>query len=113
MPPPPAPLTRRLLAALETHAREDAGPVALGDWPALSQLFDRELSLLSRLAAAAEIEGAAKDPELKRRAGILRARYDGRAKTLQQATAALAEERDQIDATRRRGRDIGRAYAQR
>ena len=40
----------RLLAALETHARDDCGPLALADWPALSSLFDRELALITRLA---------------------------------------------------------------
>lgn len=111
MPSSPAPLTRRLLAALETHARDDAGPVALADWETLSRLFDRELALLSRLATVVESEGAANDPELKRRAGALRSRYDRRAQTLTRAAAALAEERDAIQASRRRNRAVRSTYA--
>jgi hypothetical protein len=113
MPNSPASLTRRLLAALETHARDDVGPAALADWEALSRLFDRELALLSRLATAAEHEGAQDDPELKRRAGTLRSRYQRRAQSLAHASAALVEERDAIELSRRRSRAVSSAYAKR
>jgi hypothetical protein len=110
MPSTPAPLTRRLLAALETHVHEDTGPVALGDWPALSHLFDRELALITRLATAAEQEGAAHDPEIRERAAALQQRYQHRTRTLNTAADALREEQRSLHEVRRRTRAISRAY---
>lgn len=112
-PTSPAPLTRRLLAALESHAREDAGPLALADWPALSSLFDRELALLTRLAAAAQAEGAAEDAEVQSRAAALQRRYRDRAGTMARHARELQAERDAIRSSRRNARAVGAAYAAR
>lgn len=113
MPYRPAPLTRRLLAALETHAHEDTGPVGLADWAALSSLFDRELQLVTRLAGAVDAEDAAQDPGLQDRAAALQRRYQGRARVLSDAAQQLAAEQQTLTQTRRRTRAIGQAYAAR
>ena len=111
--PPPAPVTRRLLAALETHAREDAGPMALADWSTLASLFDRELQLITRLAAAAQEEGAANDPELRSRAAALRSRYDARGRRISQQQQELRAEQQALNGTRRRARAVTAAYSPR
>ena len=108
--PTPAPLTRRLLAALESHAREDVGPLALADWAALSSLFDRELALLTRLATAAEQEGAVNQPQLRERAHLLRARYHQRQQRLARGAEQLREERSNLATARQRSRTIASAY---
>lgn len=109
----PAPLTRRLLAALESHAHEDSGPLALAEWRSLSNLFDRELSLLTRLAGAAAAEGAADDPELSSRAALLHERYQKRARLIDESRRALVQEREQLRSSRRKTRAISAAYASR
>lgn len=108
--PTPAPLTRRLLAALESHAREDVGPLALADWAALSNLFDRELALLTRLATAAEQEGASRQEELRERATVLRSRYRQRQQRLARGAQQLREERASLATARQRSREIATAY---
>lgn len=107
----PAPLTRRLLAALESHSREDSGPLALSEWQSLSSLFDRELMLLTRLAGAAKAEGAADDPELRSRAESLRERYQKRARVIDESHRALTQEREQLRSSRRKTRAVSAAYA--
>jgi hypothetical protein len=106
----PAPLTRRLLAALESHAREDVGPLALADWAALSSLFDRELALLTRLATAAKEEDAAKHADLRERADALRTRYHHRQHRLARGAQKLQEERSSLNTARQRSREIANAY---
>ena len=108
----PAPLTRRLLAALETHSREDAGPLALADWAALSSLFDHELALLTRLAESVEHEDAARDLELRARAEGLRTRYARRAEALADGMRRLQHDRAALETSGRRSRAVGRAYSE-
>ncbi|HEX2100304.1 MAG TPA: hypothetical protein VHF69_06565 [Candidatus Synoicihabitans sp.] len=111
MPRPPGPLTRRLLAALETHVHDDAGPIATADWAALSNLFDRELALLTRLTAAAQAEGSAENGDVRSRAGELLRRYQHRGETLTRATRELRDELGTVDQARRRTRAVSAAYA--
>ena len=111
MPRPPGPLTRRLLAALETHVHDDAGPIATADWAALANLFDRELALLTRLTAATQHEGSDTDADVRNRAGELLRRYQKRGKTLERASRELRAELGTVEQTRRRTRAVSTAYA--
>ncbi len=104
---PPSPATLRLLACAEAFGREEDGAVRLEDWPALAELLDRELAVITRLAG----ETPSTDPALLARASVLQARYQGLSEIITSAQARVSEELNGLAEASRRARSVQTAYA--
>ena len=105
-------IIRRLLAALEGCAAEEAGLTAQEDWAGLSALFVHELALLHRLAHEHELAGRflADDKELMARVEAVQNRHAVLQSRLAAGHARLRDRLGEIDRTRGRVRAVRGAY---
>ncbi|NDC73986.1 hypothetical protein EBZ70_01545 [bacterium] len=103
---PPSAVTLRLLACAEAFGREEDGAVGLEDWPALAELLDRELAVITRLAE----QGPAHDPALTARATVLQERYMRLGEIVTLAQARVSEEMTGLAEASRRARSVQTAY---
>ncbi len=103
----PSPTTLRILACVESFARQEDGAVGHDDWPGLVQILERELALLTRFACEA---AAAPDDELAHRAGVLRERYSSLSDHITIARLRDESELCRLGETTRRIRDVKNAY---
>ena len=110
--PRSAQIIRRLLAALEGCAAEEAGLTAQEDWAGLAELFVRELALLHRLAHEHDLAGRflADDTELQARVGAVQNRHAMLQSRLATGLACVRGRLDEIDRTRGRMRAVRGAY---
>lgn len=104
---PPTSATLRLLACAEAFGREEDGAVGHEDWPALAALLDRELAVLTRLAA----EPPTRDPALESRAAALAERYQKLGDLVSAAQTRVAAELAELGEAARRARAVQGAYA--
>lgn len=104
-----SPVTQRLMACVEAFCHEEEGVIGHDDWPALAGLLERELAVLTRLAADAS-EPERIDPRLLARARALRERYAALERRTAAARARAAEELSGIDGAGHRLRAVHGAY---
>jgi hypothetical protein len=104
---PPSPATLRLLACAEAFGREEDGAVEFEDWPALAELLDRELAVITRLAEQAP----SADPALAARAAVLQERYVRLGEIVTSAQTRVSEELTRLAEASRRARSVQTAYA--
>lgn len=103
--------TRRLLACVESFAHQEEGAIGHDDWPALASLLDRELAVLTRLAAEAGPESLV-DLRARAAAEALRERYTELERRLTEARRRATEEFAELGGTARRLRAVQGAYGQ-
>lgn len=104
---PPSSATLRLLACAEAFRHEEDGAVGLKDWPALAELLDRELAVITRLAQ----ETAEPDPALNTRVSALQERYRKLGEIITQAQTQVAADLTSLAEVSRRARTVQTAYA--
>lgn len=104
----PSATTLRLMACVESFARHEDGAVGHDDWPALVQILERELALLTRLAG--ETSGQPSD-ELALRADALHERYTSLSKHIAAARRRDEQELASLGETNRRIRAVKHAYS--
>jgi hypothetical protein len=95
------------MACVESFARHEDGAVGHDDWPALVQILERELALLTRLAR----ENVEPSDELAIRADALHERYTSLSKHIAAARRRDEEELASLGETNRRVRAIKHAYS--
>jgi len=106
----PGPATLRLLACVEAFSHEEEGAVGHDDWPALAALLERELAVMTRLAAEQENAPPA-DAATLARARALRDRYAALGERVEAARRRSTRELAELDQSGRRLRAVRGAYA--
>lgn len=106
----PGPVTLRLLACVESFAHEEEGAIGHDDWPALAALLERELAVITRLAAESDGKPAA-DAATFARAQALRDRYAALGERMDLARVRAERELSELNQSGRRLRAVRGAYA--
>ncbi len=103
--------TLRLMACAEAFSREEDGALGRDDWPALVQILQRELEIVTGLAQASSTE--ATDANLQTRAEALGRHLGQLDQRIDAARSRARAELDEINATSRRLRAVRGSYARR
>ncbi|MFA6286599.1 MAG: hypothetical protein WC661_04375 [Opitutaceae bacterium] len=103
----PSPTTLRLMACVESFARDEDGAIGHDDWPALAGILERELALLQRIAS----ETPPAEPGLVERATKMRQRYTRLSERILAARIRDAAELAGLGETARRVQAVRHAYA--
>lgn len=103
--------TLRLMACAEAFSREEDGALGRDDWPALVQILQRELEIVTGLAQAASAAPA--DASLTARAEALGHHLGQLDRRIDAARVLAQTELDEINATSRRLRAVRGSYARR